>query len=78
MVDRTMGNPLLVLAILDVLNAGGRPTVDSIAALVRELDRSALRTLQIAAVLGDEIDPVLVAAVAGIRTTNLLTDLEAG
>jgi predicted ATPase len=77
-VDRAMGNPLLVLAILDVLKAGGRPTVDSIAALVRELDRSALRTLQIAAVLGDEIDPVLVAAMAGIRTTNLLTDLEAG
>ena len=77
-VDRAMGNPLLVLAILDVLNAGGRPTVDSIAALVRELDRSALRNLQIAAVLGDEIDPALVAAVAGIRTTNLLTDLEAG
>jgi DNA-binding CsgD family transcriptional regulator len=77
-VDRAMGNPLLVLAILDALNTGGQPTVDSIAALVRELDRSALRTLQIAAVLGDEIDPVLVAAVAGIRTTNLLTDLEAG
>ncbi|ACV79221.1 ATP-binding protein [Nakamurella multipartita] len=76
-VDQAGGNPLLLLAILDALSIGADSAVDGISALVRELDRQALRTLQIAAVVGTEIDPVAVAAIAGIRTTNLLVDLEA-
>ena len=77
-VESAAGNPLLVLAILDAIKAGASGAADGVVALVRELNQSTLRTLQMAAILGREIDPVLLSAMTGMRTIELLADLEAG
>lgn len=75
-VDQAGGNPLLVRSIVEAMQAGAASTADGIAAQVRELGRTALRAVQIAAVLGSDIDPVMVAAVAGHATADLLDDFD--
>ena len=75
-VDQAGGNPLLVHSIVEAIRTGATSPVGALTSQLWELSRTALRTVQIAAVLGFDIDPVLVAAVAGRGTADLLDDLD--
>jgi DNA-binding NarL/FixJ family response regulator len=76
-VARAAGNPLLVLAVLEAFGrAGDVVRVDGQGVALGELNGQTSRTVQVAAVLGTEIDPDVVASVAGVLPSKVLADLE--
>ncbi|MET0966149.1 MAG: AAA family ATPase, partial [Nakamurella sp.] len=74
-VHRASGNPMLVIAASEAAAAGSAPGPRSISARLAELDQRAIAALQTAAVLGESVHPVELAAVIGGRIADLLVDL---
>ncbi|MEV4008888.1 BTAD domain-containing putative transcriptional regulator [Nonomuraea angiospora] len=70
--DRTGGNPFFVRECLR-LRAGGHAVPEAVAGLVRsQLEAEVADVLAVAAVLGREFDPAIVAQVTGPEATDLL------